>query len=61
MVSDMKTDSTLIARLQEAASKPLTKRELELQRVSFVYGNLPKGSTITKDRVENKIRENEGA
>jgi hypothetical protein len=61
MASDMKTDAKLLERLQRAASKPITKSELERQRVSFVYGNLPKGSTLTKDRVEHKIRENEGA
>ena len=61
MATEMKTDATLLERLQRAASKPITKSELERQRVSFVYGNLPRDSTVTKDRVEHRIRKNEGA
>jgi hypothetical protein len=61
MIATLKTDPKLIKRLQESASEPITKEELARQRVSFVYGNLPNDSTITRDRVAEKIKSNEGA
>lgn len=61
MIASLKTDADLIRRLQESASKPVSKEELARQRVSFVYGNLPSNSTITRDRVAERIKENEGA
>ncbi len=61
MIASLKTDADLIERLRESASKPVTKEELARQRVSFVYGNLPSDSAITRDRVARKIKENEGA
>ena len=57
----LKTDGELLRRLKRAASKPITKDELAKQRVSFVYGNLPTDSAITRERVAEKIRKNEGA
>ncbi len=61
MIEKLKTDAELIKRLRESASKPVTKEELAQQRVSFVYGNLPSDSTVTRDRVAEKIKKNEGA
>lgn len=61
MTTDLKTDAKLIRRLQESASKPVTKAELTRQRVSFVYGNLPKDSAVTRERVAARIKKNEGA
>ena len=61
MIARLETDSGLIKRLQESAGKPITKKELAEQRVSFVYGNLPGKSTITRDRVEKRLKKNEGA
>ncbi len=61
MIGTLKTDDALIKRMEDSAKKPITKEELERQRVSFVYGNLPNDSTITRDRVAKKIKSNEGA
>lgn len=61
MIQALKTDPALLQRLQKSAGEPITKEELVRQRVSFVYGNLPTSSTITRDRVEEKIKNNEGA
>lgn len=61
MIAAVKTDPKLIRRLEESARKPVTKSELLEQRVSFVFGNLPANSTITRDRVAERIRKNEGA
>jgi len=35
--------------LEEAKSLGVTDEELQAQRASFVYGNAPKGSRITKE------------
>ena len=61
MIGTLKTDDALIKRLEESARKPITKGDLEKQRVSFVYGNLPTDSDITRERVAKKIKLNEGA
>ena len=56
----LKTDEKLLARLTASTKQPVTKEELHLQRVSFVYGNLPKESTITRQQVEDAIARIEG-
>lgn len=61
MTNELKTDDKLLKRLSKAASEPVTKDEIAKQRVSFVYGNLPTNSTITRERVAKKIKMNEGA
>lgn len=51
MTSPFITNSELIKRLEEAARKPFreyTKYEAQEQRVSFIYGQLPKNSKLTK-------------
>ena len=61
VIAKLKTDAGVIRRLHKSASKPVTKDELARQRVSFVYGNLPNKSGITRDRVAERIKANEGA
>ncbi len=61
MITMPKTDKGLLKRLQESTKKPPTKEQLHRQRVSFVFGNLPNNSTLTRDQVAKKIRMNEGA
>jgi hypothetical protein len=39
----------LMAKLERAKSVILTDEQLQEQRASFVYGNAPKGSRITKE------------
>jgi hypothetical protein len=49
----------LRAKLDLARSVILTDEQLQEQRVSFVYGNAPKGSRITKEsalRATKQIR-----
>ena len=55
-----KTEESLIARLEESAKKPITKQQIERQRVSFVYGNLLNQGAITREKVEKRIKDNEG-
>lgn len=54
----------LRALLEEAKKVVLTDAQLQEQRVSFVYGNAPKGSRITKESARksvNRIRVTEPA
>lgn len=39
----------LMAQLEQAKSITMSELQLKEQRASFVYGNAPKGSRITKD------------
>jgi hypothetical protein len=58
---DLKTDEALLNRLHKATVQSATKEELHKQRVSFVYGNLPDDSTITKQQVEAALARIEGS
>jgi len=45
--------------MEEAKKLTVSDEQLRAQRASFVYGNAPKGSRITKDsakRAVNRIR-----
>lgn len=52
---DMKTDESFLERLRKSAESPLSPEELQIQRVSFVYGNLPIESSITKQKVNERL------
>jgi hypothetical protein len=56
----LKTDPALLARLTKAATQPATKEELHQQRISFVLGNLPTGSQITREQVEAALARADG-
>jgi hypothetical protein len=60
VVNTPKTDDGLLRRLDEAAKRGLTKNELHMQRVSFVFGNLPNDSTLTRQQVEAALAKSEG-
>ena len=53
-------DPVLRILLDQAKEHLPTPRELWMQRVSFVYGNLPGGSTVTRAMVEQLITETHG-
>ena len=53
-------EETAIERLKQAARRRMTKNELLEQRISWVYGNLPSDSTITREEVAERIRAREG-
>ncbi len=55
MPTNLVTDAGLIARLTAAAKRGVSPAERRLQRVSFVYGNLPKGSSMSKHEVEEAL------
>lgn len=51
MQHEPKTDQQLLERLHTAAKQPMSNEELRKQRVSFVYGNLPADSSMTRHQV----------
>ena len=53
-------EETAIERLKQAARRRMTKNELLEQRISWVYGNLPSDTTITREEVAERIRAREG-
>ena len=50
------TDPELIERLKESARQPKTREQRFAQRVSFVYGNQPEGMNLTREEVEDRLR-----
>lgn len=49
------TDRNLIERLTAAASRGVSAGERRQQRISFVYGNMPKNSSMTKHQVADAL------
>ena len=55
MFKNLKTDPEISERLRKAATKKLSSEEIQKQRVSFVFGNMPASSSVTRQQVEQKI------
>ena len=60
MLTDLATDSELLARLNAAAKRGVSAAERKQQRLSFVYANLPKESAMTKNEVERALNRIDG-
>lgn len=60
MPTDIKTDEVLLDRLRRAARHEMTVDELRRQRISFVYGNLPDGSPMTRNQVAVALARHDG-
>ena len=45
---ELRTDSNLLKKLSTAASKKISKEELQEQRASFVFGSMSSTSNLTK-------------
>ncbi|WP_202756560.1 hypothetical protein [Burkholderia cenocepacia] len=52
-----KTDAKLLARLAAAAKKKLTAADIEQQRVSFVYSVMGQREGMTREKVENLLKQ----
>lgn len=61
MPHEPKTDQQLLERLHDAAKRPVSSEELRKQRVSFVYGNMPADSSMTRHQVRVALERLEGA
>lgn len=55
MPTKIDTDPALLQRLAAAAKHPASGSQLRKQRVSFIYGNLPQDSTITRDDIRREL------
>jgi hypothetical protein len=55
MPEQPKTDPQLIRRLERAAKHEMSAEEIRRQTVSFVYGNLPQGNTLTRREVAEAL------
>jgi hypothetical protein len=55
MQTNLKTNEALLGRLAAAARRGVSSEDRRKQRLSFVYGNLPKGSDMTKTQVEEAL------
>lgn len=58
MSYEIRTDQKLLDRLTRAGN--VSHEILRKQRVSFIYGSLPKDSTITKQQIEEALAKVEG-
>jgi hypothetical protein len=57
---NLRSDPDLVRRLEAAASRALTKEEVRAQRVSFVYGNMPQDSSVSRAEIAAIIAKIEG-
>lgn len=60
MPEQSKADAALIERLVEMAKRRMSPEEVRSQRLSFVLGNLPFDSDVTRIEVEAAIGRYEG-
>jgi uncharacterized lipoprotein YmbA len=60
MPNEPKTDVALLERLRNAAKHEMSRAEVERQRASFVFGNLPRDSAMTRHQVEVALARLEG-
>lgn len=56
-----KTNTSLLARLKAAAKSPLTKGEIEQQRISFVYSIVGDRDGMTREKVEHLLKHHASA
>lgn len=55
MPTNLITDTGLLDRLTAAAKRGVSAHERRLQRLSFVFGNLPRNSGMTRHEVEREL------
>jgi hypothetical protein len=60
MPNEIRTDAALLARLRRAASMAMTGDQLRAQRISFIHGNMPHESTMSRDEIEKALDKHEG-
>ena len=60
MPNEPKTDPELLERLKNAVRHEMSPDEVRRQRLSFVYGNLPQDTTMTKHQVEAALARLDG-
>lgn len=61
MPTQIATDPGLLDRLRASSAKPMTREQRRRQRISFIVGGLPEGSTITRSQIEAVLAEDDKA
>lgn len=57
---NLRTTPELLEALQKSLVRKPTAKEIQEQRVSFVYGSLSSKSNVTRDQVRKLLVEQEG-
>lgn len=57
---ELETAKALLDALRQASSHNPTAEELQRQRVSFIMGSLKPNSSVTRDRVQKVLEQQEG-
>lgn len=60
MTLSVETKKELLERLKKAAKRQMTAEEIHAQRLSFILGNMPQESGVTKADIEKILGELEG-
>lgn len=59
-MTDLKTKESTLNALRKASQYRPTAEELQKQRVSFIMGNLKKGSEVTRAKIQEVLAKQEG-
>lgn len=59
-MTGLQTNEKLIRALTDGAKKELSKRQVDRQRVSFVYGSLDERNDMTRQQVQSALEKHEG-
>lgn len=59
-MTDLKTRESLLAALRSASRREPTAEEIEKQRVSFILGSLKEKNTMSREKVVELLRKQEG-
>jgi hypothetical protein len=61
MIPDSIATKPQILEMLLQTRKPSTRADLLAERVSYIYGNLPGSSEVTRDKVQARLTELEGS
>lgn len=59
-MTDLQTSQALLSALARASVRPMTKAEMEKQRVSFIMGTLSQDSPMTREQVQGVLSRQPG-
>ena len=59
-VLTLKSSRVLLDSIRDASKKKLSPRDIQEQRVSFVYGSMGNQNSVTKERIREFVCEFEG-
>jgi len=60
MMSELKTSESLLRALRRAAIGEPTAEELREQRISFIMASLARKSNVTRDRIIEVLKDQQG-